>query len=277
MLNFAARPPRKDPVTYVYESQSADRVGEFFPKELRAASPGQQPVSPAQALQRFRHLLTPHEESEILSYKTIYFLGATHTRKVNGLRQAPNNGGFDDPHGDYIVRTADHLAYRYEILKVIGKGAFGRVVLVRDHATEDFVAVKIIRNRKRFSKQSEVERRVLNHCMSDGAPFIVQLKQAFEFRNHCCLVFEKLGDNLYEHLKANKFAGFGEQQVRNITCQLVRALVFCRRHKIIHCDVKPENVLIDTSKPRTLQQLGFFDVKLIDFGSSCYESERLFT
>ncbi len=43
----------------------------------------------------------------------------------------------------------DHLAFRYEILEVIGKGSFGQVVKAIDHKTGNLVAVKIIRNKKR--------------------------------------------------------------------------------------------------------------------------------
>ena len=43
----------------------------------------------------------------------------------------------------------DHLAYRFEILEVIGKGSFGQVIRALDHKTDQQVALKIIRNKKR--------------------------------------------------------------------------------------------------------------------------------
>lgn len=43
----------------------------------------------------------------------------------------------------------DHMVYRYEILEVLGKGSFGQVVKCYDHKTDQMVAVKIIRNKKR--------------------------------------------------------------------------------------------------------------------------------
>ena len=43
----------------------------------------------------------------------------------------------------------DHLEYRYEIQEVLGKGSFGQVVKALDHKTEETVAIKIIRNKKR--------------------------------------------------------------------------------------------------------------------------------
>lgn len=39
-----------------------------------------------------------------------------------------NNGGYDDDQGSYIHVPHDHISYRYEVLKVIGKGSFGQVI-----------------------------------------------------------------------------------------------------------------------------------------------------
>jgi dual specificity tyrosine-phosphorylation-regulated kinase 2/3/4 len=63
------------------------------------------------------------------------------------------NHGYDDERGDYIVVPHDHLAYRYEILGILGKGSFGQVVKVHDFKTNMLRAVKIIRNKKRFHHQ----------------------------------------------------------------------------------------------------------------------------
>ena len=45
--------------------------------------------------------------------------------------------------------TGDHIAYRYEILELLGKGSFGQVIRAYDHKTQQYVAIKIIRNKKR--------------------------------------------------------------------------------------------------------------------------------
>jgi len=50
----------------------------------------------------------------------------------------------------YVIQvTGDHVAYRYEILELLGKGSFGQVIRAYDHKTRQCVAVKIIRNKKR--------------------------------------------------------------------------------------------------------------------------------
>lgn len=58
--------------------------------------------------------------------------------------------GYDDDRGDYQVVLKDHLCYRYEVLEFLGKGSFGQALKCYDYKTSEFVAVKIIRNKKRF-------------------------------------------------------------------------------------------------------------------------------
>lgn len=47
----------------------------------------------------------------------------------------PQNFGYDDQNGSYIKVLHDHIAYRYEILEVIGKGSFGQVGMFTEHCS----------------------------------------------------------------------------------------------------------------------------------------------
>lgn len=57
----------------------------------------------------------------------------------------------------------DHLMFRYEILDMLGKGSFGQVAKCYDHKTGEYVAIKIIRNKKRFHCQAVVEVKILSN------------------------------------------------------------------------------------------------------------------
>merc|ERR1712141_937418 len=164
------------------------------------------------------------------------------------------------------------LAYRYEVLKVIGKGSFGQVVKAYDHKCHLHVALKMVRNEKRFHRQAQEEIRILEHLRKqdkDNSYNIIHMFDHFVFRSHTCITFELLSINLYELIKKNKFQGFSLQLVRKFAHSLLQCLDLLYRNKIIHCDMKPENVL--------LKQQGRSGIKVIDFGSSCYEHQRVYT
>lgn len=75
--------------------------------------------------------------------------------------------------------------------------------------------------------------------------------------------------NLYEFIKAHDFRGFSLKLIRRFTKQLLGTLVLLHKNKVIHCDLKPENVLL----AHPLHS----EIKVIDFGSSCFENEKVYT
>lgn len=128
--------------------------------DLRRRTSPKERVGPAQALKMAN--LNIFERGEIIDFKDIYFCGTQKAKKrVGDLKLQSTNFGYDDERGDYQIVIGDHLAYRYEVLDVLGKGSFGQVVRCIDHKTGGLVAVKIIRNKKRFHQQALVEVNIL--------------------------------------------------------------------------------------------------------------------
>eukprot|EP00026_Physarum_polycephalum_P000454 Phypoly_transcript_00455.p1 GENE.Phypoly_transcript_00455~~Phypoly_transcript_00455.p1 ORF type:complete len:1517 (+),score=378.84 Phypoly_transcript_00455:142-4692(+) len=228
------------------------------------------PISPANALKNHLHELTQYECGEILDYPQVCFLGNS-AGKVRSTAST-NNYGFDDERGDYMIVLHDHLAYRYEIISVLGKGSFGQVVKAYDYKLNAMVAAKIIRNKKRFHHQALIEVKILEHLKENdpnGTANIIHMSEYFYFRNHLCITFELLSINLYEFIKANKFQGFSLGLIRRFGIQLLYSLRFLAKRRIIHADLKPENIL--------LKQPTKSGIKVIDFGSSCFENETVYT
>lgn len=84
----------------------------------------------------------------------VWFLGKADVQKIKGNPHLQKtNYGYDDERGDYQVVNSDHIAYRYEVQGVLGKGSFGQVLKVLDYKTGTYKALKVIRNKKRFHHQ----------------------------------------------------------------------------------------------------------------------------
>ena len=164
-------------------------------------------ISPGRVQRIYRHILTPYEELEILAYPEIYFIGGERAAKIPGTDARAANQGYDDANGSYHTTTHDHIAYRYEVLRVLGKGAFGQVVKAFDHKMQEYVAIKVVRNNEKFKKQAMCEVKILEHLLREdknNEGNVVHVKDSFMFRGHVCIVFELLSNNLYEVRKEPK-------------------------------------------------------------------------
>jgi len=83
-------------------------------------------LSPKSVMKAYSDRLSNYEQQELLSYSQVYFVGSA-TKKADSTPAGENNDGFDDAQNSYIIVTHDQIAYRYEILKSLGKGSFGQV------------------------------------------------------------------------------------------------------------------------------------------------------
>jgi len=229
-----------------------------------------EPMTPAEAIRTQGSELNDHEKGEILDYPKVYYLGKRHCKQQPDLHA--RNRGFDDDKGEYHVHVGDHLGFRYEILSPLGKGSFGQVLKCLDHKTGSICAVKIVKNKRRFQAQALVEIKILRQ-LRDNDPHressVIHLKDNFFFRNHHCIVFPLHSLNLYDYMKSTNFEPMPMSLIRNLAVQILKCLRYLRTQRIVHCDMKPENILLlANSKSK---------ISVIDFGSACLEDERVYT
>jgi len=146
----------------------------------------------------------------------------------------------------------------FEIVSVIGRGYFGKVMLVKSKTDNCFYAIKSI-HKSRLIKQNKVhsviaERNILT---KSNHPFVVSLKFAFQTSSKFYFVLEYVsGGELFYHIQRRKKLPFSE--IRLILAQIILAFEHLHSIGIVYRDLKPENILLD--------QDGY--VKLTDFGLS---------
>lgn len=146
---------------------------------------------------------------------------------------------------------------KYELVGVVGEGAYGIVLKCRNKETGETVAIK------KFKESDDDEENVRKTMMREVKilrmlrhPNIVSLKEAFRRKGKLYLVFEFVSKNLLEVLEMNA-NGVGGEAMQRYMLQLCLAIDCCHGQHVIHRDIKPENLLINLRE----QQL-----KLCDFG-----------
>eukprot|EP00903_Cladosiphon_okamuranus_P007142 g6936.t1 len=224
-------------------------------------------------------------------------------RRVLTVPSEPaGNDGLDNAEFNFIARVNDVMdapGTSYSVLDLLGQGTFGQVFRCQDHATKDIVAIKVVKNKPAYRNQAMLEIQVaklLNERYDpNDTKNIVRLLDCFEFKNHLCLVFELLSINLYELLKQNQFRGLPLPLIRHFIKQILEALQALEQANVIHCDLKPENVLLMNKTTDGDEEArgagrggtrsggaagpsgGANRLKVIDFGSACYEGQTMYS
>ncbi|KAG8003212.1 Homeodomain-interacting protein kinase 1 [Nibea albiflora] len=167
-----------------------------------------------------------------------------------------NANRFQVPIGGLISSTTSD----YEVQYLLGSGTFGVVTKCKKLATNEMVAVKILKSKKHI-KGAEKEEMILKKMKEfDSHKFnIVRWNGSFACMGHFCLEFEELDINLHEFMQACS-NHLKLVEIRPIVQQLATALEFLMRVGIVHADLKLENIMMVEQFNQPLR------VKIIDFG-----------
>ncbi|KAG9453698.1 hypothetical protein H6P81_006602 [Aristolochia fimbriata] len=222
--------------------------------------------------------------SGMVANAPIYYKGA--------VRLASPPWRADDKDGHYVFALGENLTPRYRILSKMGEGTFGQVLECWDIDRKESVAVKVIRSTNKYREAAMIEIDVLQRLARHdlGGSRCVQIRNWFDYRNHICIVFEKLGPSLYDFLRKNSYRAFPIDLVRELGRQLLESVAFMHDLRLIHTDLKPENILLVSSEcvkvpdykclSRSSKDGAYYknlpkssSIKLIDFGSTTFEHQ----
>jgi len=146
----------------------------------------------------------------------------------------------------------------FKILNKLGKGAFGKVLLVHNEELNKYFAMKILK--KKFIEKNKqqfhvkTERKILEIIEH---PFVAKLYYAFQNSEKLYLLTEYMpGGEMFYHLHKDIY--FSEERTKFYISEIILALIYLHKNNIIYRDLKPENILLDEQG----------HIKLTDFGLS---------
>ena len=139
----------------------------------------------------------------------------------------------------------------------IGSGAFGNVYKAKNKSTGNYVAIKeIIKSKSNTSNNFLSEIKVMKLLKSENS---IDLIDAFETKNFFYIIMELCIFNLEDYMKIRK-EPLSEEEIKDCLIQLNNILKLMNKNGIIHCDLKPSNILI------SLEKINKISIKLSDYG-----------
>lgn len=160
--------------------------------------------------------------------------------------------------GYHPAKLGDVLKNRYYILRKLGWGQFSTVWLAWDLEQLQFVALKIVKSAIHYMEAALDEVSILKRIREADPknPYrerVVQLLDHFKetgiHGTHMCMVFPVLGFNLLKLITESDYKGIPINQVKLIIRQILEGLDYLHaKCGIIHCDIKPENILLAVTK-----------------------------
>ena len=200
--------------------------------------------------------------------------------EILNVREKPNeisedpNGNIDEDNNEETEQTLNiKVTYNdFKPLKLLGRGSFGEVLLVRLKATNKVYAMKILDKKViKMKKQQNHTKTERDLMVKINSPFVVNIKSAFQDKNNLYLVSEFMqGGDMFFHMHDGQIVIFSNDKTKFYMIELVLALESLHKNNMVYRDLKPENILLDSKG----------HVKLTDFGLSKIledEDDKAFT
>ncbi|KAJ2795811.1 hypothetical protein H4S07_006385, partial [Coemansia furcata] len=155
----------------------------------------------------------------------------------------------------------------FTVLRLIGKGGYGKVYLVQHKQTQGYYAMKVLRKASILLQRRQItftmtERSILSEVQH---PFIVKLYYAFQSNSKLYLIMEYVsGGELFTHMVKERI--FCEEQAVFYSAELVLALSHLHKLGIVFRDTKPENILLDKRGHLVLTDFGLSKTALGEDG-----------
>ncbi|XP_045112192.1 serine/threonine-protein kinase fused-like [Portunus trituberculatus] len=144
---------------------------------------------------------------------------------------------------------------KYKVLEAIGQGSFGRVFRGKCLLRGQVVALKFIPKRNKVERELKSLRRECEIQRGLAHPNIVRMIDSFETENEVVAVSEYVPGQLFQLLESN--GPLREERVQQIACNLVSAIYYLHSHRILHRDIKPQNILLSSTGEAKLCDFGF--------------------
>ncbi|KZS06146.1 putative NUAK family SNF1 kinase 1 [Daphnia magna] len=177
-------------------------------------------------------------------------------------------GGIEQTVGVRMHNHRRKLRQRFDLVRKLGQGTYGKVQLGINKETGQEVAIKTIKKAKIETEADLIRiRREIQIMSSVRHPNIIHIYEVFENKEKMVLVMEyAAGGELYDYLSQRKV--LNETEARRVFRQVASAVYYCHKHNICHRDLKLENILLDENKT----------AKIADFGlSNVFDDRRLLT
>ena len=159
----------------------------------------------------------------------------------------------------FNFQIGEIIVNKYKVIKFLGDGEFGRVLLCINLENNIEYAAKIIKPIERYIDSAKVESEILSYIQKNdknSTSHCMKLIESFAFtkdyNTYYALITEKLGYSIYDIIKMNDYHGFSINQIQKFAKQIIEADLFLHNIGLMHSDLKPENILFSNNKLITI-------------------------